>query len=172
MELPRLKIRNIKISLILQDDLQNQINKRIVKHGNAVLTFYPSSKRLINVTKLERLEQLYKIKSEVESLYNVKVEKLRVDAIMLSRKVENRRFSEKKILKTMEKYHHLFRRDYEQELFHSPWFKSTSGRNGSFNIFTNGSATIMGAKSVEDIKVIEEMLDEVFCKDNEINNLT
>ena len=97
-------------------------------------------------------------------MFNVKVKKLKIDAIMLSRRVMNKRFSLKKMLKTLEKYKDLFKCDYHPELFHSPWFKSRDGKHGSFNVFTTGSSTVMGVKCVEDIKLIEKILDETFSE--------
>ena len=158
MELARLEIKNIKISLILHEELKDLPNQKIIKHNNAVITFYPSNKRIINVTKLKTLNELYQIQNEIQSLFNVKVKKLKIDAIMLSRRVMNKRFSLKKMLKTLEKYKDLFKCDYHPELFHSPWFKSRDGKHGSFNVFTTGSSTVMGVKCVEPPKISTYMI--------------
>ena len=168
MNLPRLQIRNIKVSLILEDDCPD---RGIFRHDNAVITIYPANKKLINVTKIKTLDELYSIESDIEKMYKVKIKQTRIDAIMLSRKVKNKRFSEQKYLKTLKKYQHIYKMDYNHESFHSPWFKSNDGR-GSFNLFSTGSCTAMGIKSVNDIMLIEKILNEAFCETNEIKKVT
>lgn len=164
MNLPRLEIRNIKVSCFLDEDFPEP---GIYEGNNGIMTIYDSDKRLINITGIKTLNHLYTMESNIQKVFNVKIKKTKIDAIMLSRRVRNKRFSERKYLKVIEKYEHIFKRDYNHEMFHSPWFKS-NGRRGSFNVFSTGSCTVMGVKSVSDIKLIEEILDEAFCEENEI----
>ena len=140
---------------------KSQINE----YKNAIITIYPHSKKLINVTNLKTIEELYRIEKFVKNFYKVIPKAVRIDSIMLSRQVKDKQFSHEKILETLEKYKNIYKRDYEPELFHAPWFKS-SGKHGSFNLFTTGSCTVMGAKSIEDIKLIEKILDEAFCDEH------
>ena len=168
--LPRLEIRNIKVSLLLKDDCQNTGIFRLNNTG-AILTIYPTSKRLINVTNIKHLDHLYQLGSDIQEMYDVTIQETRIDAIMASRKVtEDRRFSEKKYLEIFKKpkYSKVYRMDYNPESFHAPTFHALKKGGGFFNIFSNGSCTVMGVKDVERIKLIEEMLDEAFCKKHEI----
>ena len=170
LNLPRLEIRNIKVSLILADDFQNTGIFRLNNTG-AILTIYHTSKRLINVTNIKDLEHLYQLKRDIQEMYDVKIEQTRIDSVMLSRKVKgDRRFSEKKYLPIFNqpKYSKVYKMDYNPESFHAPTFRSIKKGGGFFNIFSNGSCTVMGVKDVEYIMLIEEMLDKAFCKKHEI----
>ena len=168
-QLPRLQIRNIKVSLIIEPPLGSEnLTGKIFNHKGAVITIYPNNKSLINVTKLKTIEELYNIEREIEALYNVRIKESRIDAIMLSRKVKNKRYSEKKYLETLANYKHLYKLDYNHESFHAPWLKSLKPGGGSFNIFSTGSCTVLGVKSIKYIALIEKILNEVFCTENEI----
>ena len=162
MNLPRLEIRNIKISVLLKEDLKTS-HPKISQHGNSIFTIYPNSKRLINVTNLKHIQELENITNVIEYQFSVKVEKMRIDSIMLSRKVKNKMFSFSKTLKIITGKDFKF--DNDCELFHAPWIKS---KYGSFNLFACGSVTVMGVRSIDDLKKIEAFLDKVYCIENEI----
>ena len=154
---------------MLEDKLIIEKKKvQIIEYDNSIITIYPHTKKLINVTNLKNLGNLYEIEDFVKKVFKVKPKSIRIDSIMLSRKIKNKRFSLGKVLKTLEKYKDIYTRNYEPELFHAPWFKSNG--HGSFNLFSTGSCTVMGVKSINDIKLIEKILDEAFCKEHEIIN--
>ena len=165
MYLPRLEIRNIKISIFIKDKL-NMSLPRITEYENMIFTIYPHSRKLINVTNLKSIKQLEDIKKVISSQFNVRVDIVRIDSMMLSRKVENRLFSFKETLKSITNQD--FKTDNDQELFHAPWVKS---KYGSFNLFSNGSVTCMGVKSLEGLLKIESFLNMIYCEENEIKSL-
>ena len=171
--LPRLKIKNIKVSLLLKDDFPNTGIFKLKTTG-AILTIYPTSKRLINVTNIKHLKHLYQLKSVIQKMYDVTIKKTRIDAIMLSRQVKGRRFSEKKYLEIFKKpeFSEVYKMDYNPERFHAPQFHSRVDGGGFFNIFSTGSCTVMGVKEVMYVKLIEQMLDKAFCKKHEIKEIT
>ena len=166
MNLPRLKIRNIKVSVFLSEDLKS-FHPQISEYQDYVFTIYPYSKRLINVTKLKSVDQLKNISNVIKVRYNVSVVKVKIDSIMLSRKVKGKMFSFQKTLLRISNQD--FKIDNDRELFHAPWVKS---KYGSFNLFSCGSVTCMGVKCLEDIKMIEIFLDKIYCKENVIKEFT
>ena len=171
--LPRLKIKNIKVSLILTDDFPNTGIFKLETTG-AILTIYHTSKRLINVTNIKDLTHLYQLKSVIQQMYDVTIKETRIDAIMLSRQVKGRRFSEKKYLEIFKKpkYSKVYKMHYNPERFHAPQFHSRVDGGGFFNIFSTGSCTVMGVKKVMYVQLIEQMLDKAFCKKHEIKEIT
>lgn len=172
-DLPRLKIKNIKVSLILTDDFPNTGIFKLETTG-AILTIYHTSKRLINVTNIKHLRHLYQLASDIQEMYDVTIKETRIDAIMLSRKVVGRRFSEKKYLEIFKKpeYSEVYKMDYNPERFHAPQFHSRVYGGGFFNIFSTGSCTVMGVKKLMYVQLIEQMLDKAFCKKHEIKEIT
>ena len=65
-QLPRLQIRNIKVSLTIEPPLGSEnLTGKIFNHKGAVITIYPNNKSLINVTKLKTIEELYNIEREI-----------------------------------------------------------------------------------------------------------
>ena len=103
-KLARLSIKNIKISILLEDKLIIEKKKvQIIEYDNSIITIYPHTKKLINVTNLKNLGNLYEIEDFVKKVFKVKPKSIRIDSIMLSRKIKNKRFSLGKVLKTLEK---------------------------------------------------------------------
>ena len=164
--LPQLKIRNIKVSVILEQDLDLDTSfSSISKYDNLILTVYPNKRNLVNVTKIQSIDQLMKLDKIISSKFNNQCKKVRIDSIMLSRKVKNRQFSLKKMLETCRQHQADFKLDFNVESFHAPWIKSNFG---SFNLFISGSSTVMGCRKLSDIDKIQEFLAKVYCKENEI----
>ena len=130
-DLPQLKIQNIKVSVTLEQDLNLDFSSNISKHDNLILTVYPNKRNLVNVTKIKTVDQLMKIGDIIANKFNNQCKHVRIDSIMLSRKVKDRLFSLKKMLKTCSEDRD-FKLDFNVESFHAPWIKS---RFGSFNLF-------------------------------------
>ena len=165
LDLPRLQIRNIKVSVLLEQDLNpSLITSTVSHHENFVLTIYPNKRDLVNVTKLGNIDQLFKIQDIITSKFGIKCRNVKIDAMMLTRKVRNRQFSMNKILDFL-KHQNDFELSFNSELFHAPSVKS---KFGTFNLFASGSCTVMGAKTLEDIDSIEVFLNQIYCKENEI----
>lgn len=174
MQFPKLEIRNIKGSYVLEKDMNISFDDKRRKKlivgklkNNSVVTIYPNNKRLINVTGIRKGADILLLKDKIESQFNVKIKSFRIDSMMLSRKIENTRFSLRKVMQCLEshKNYKFFKLDYNPESFHSPWYKS-GGDYGSFNIFSTGSVTAMGVKTIEGIQKINEMLTDAFCEEN------
>ena len=162
MLLPRLKIRNIKSSLILENSLNIS---GIFPINSCIVTIYKNSRNLVNVTKLKSFSELYKICEILEKKFRAIIKTIRIDSIMLSRKCSNKRFSLKKMLEVCKRFQNELRLNFNVELFHAPWISS---QFGSFNLFTTGSVTVLGVKKVEHISIIQNFLDKVYSFENEI----
>ena len=67
-EHPKLKIRNIKISLHLKFPITIP-KKRIYLLDKCVVTIYPKNDKLINVTKINSVRQIFKVMNEIEVKY-------------------------------------------------------------------------------------------------------
>ena len=85
-KLKPLEIRNIKISVILKEDIKMKL-PLISKEQNFVITIYPNSRRLINITKLKSVKDIYTISKLIVERFNVKIDKVRIDSIFLGRKI-------------------------------------------------------------------------------------
>lgn len=164
-KLKPLEIRNIKISVILKEDIKMEL-PLISKEQNFVITIYPNSRRLINITKLKSVKDIYTISKLIVERFNVKIDKVRIDSIFLGRKIIGRKFSTEKMIQSCKNHGNgIFKLNFDVELFHAPFIRS---KFGSFNMFGSGSVTCMGVRSVNDIKQIESFLSIVYCKENEI----
>ena len=103
--LPKLEIRNIKISIILKSKT-NFFG--IFEIDKAIVTIYENTRHLINVTKLKGKQEIHDITLLISEYFNFEsdnIECVRIDSIMLSRKVKDRKFSMKRMLKVC----HIFK---------------------------------------------------------------
>ena len=98
-KLKPLEIRNIKISVILKEDIKMEL-PLISKEQNFVITIYPNSRRLINITKLKSVKDIYTISKLIVERFNVKIDKVRIDSIFLGRKIIGRKFSTEKMIQS------------------------------------------------------------------------
>ena len=97
-KLKPLEIRNIKISVILKEDIKMKL-PLISKEQNFVITIYPNSRRLINITKLKSVKDIYTISKLIVERFNVKIDKVRIDSIFLGRKIVTAPVCRKKLFK-------------------------------------------------------------------------
>ena len=167
--LPELTVKNIKASLLLSEAIENIPKENIFTYRNIIVTIYKHTPTLVNVTKVRNYEELLKISFKIQKKFQTRIQKIRIDSIMMSRRVFGKRYAEKKYLNVLKKYRHIYRHEFFPELFHGSWFKAVQDRRaGSFNIFSTGSCCVMGVKAKKYIILIKKILAEAFCPENEI----
>ena len=87
MQFPKLEIRNIKGSYVLEKDMNISFDDKRRKKlivgklkNNSVVTIYPNNKRLINVTGIRKGADILLLKDKIESQFNVKIKSFRIDS--------------------------------------------------------------------------------------------
>ena len=80
-----MSIRNIKASFILKDKIDTPSKNRLFKQGNVIYTIYPHFRNLINATGIKSFQQLEIAKKTIESKFEKRVVKVRIDNIFFSK---------------------------------------------------------------------------------------
>ena len=183
LSLPRLELRNIKARLFLNTPLKsfsledihfieqtgasfrNKNQHQIITLENfAVFTVYKYSRHFINVTGLKSQLALDNLPNVVLNIFKANVIQIQIENMTFSRKVKNMTFSSNKMLKLISKQDSkIFHFDNTLENFHAPWIHS---KYGSFNLFTTGSVTLVGLKTLDNLKKIEDYLDCIYCPES------
>ena len=136
-------IKNIKASFILKDKVDTPSKNRIFKQDNVIYTIYPHFQNLINVTGIKSFQQLEKAKKIIESKFEKRVVKVRIDSIFFSKK-NYKNVDMPKVYKFMQNSQ-LFHADYNTELFAGMFLKPKTSDYPTILFFRTGSYTMMGA---------------------------
>ena len=153
----KLKIVNIKISCFFDCELLPQVVKQ---ENGLVFTVYKHSKMHMNISGIKSVNELYKFQQIL------KCNKFRIDNIMFARKCKQNYNMQKLYKRIKLLYGHKYNIQYDQENqitkgihvrpIHKPGF--------SLLIFHTGSCTVMGAKCIQDQRVCEQMLNDIFVE--------
>ena len=82
-----MKLKNIKVSFIFENDVVKNQKKQIIwKNGNFTFTIYKYNQKLINVTGLKSVMDIEQQKNVIEELFQQKVVKERIDNTFFSKK--------------------------------------------------------------------------------------
>ena len=141
---PKLKIRNIKASFFINKSIPLNTKMLIFNPvGSLKITIYRHSPKLINVTGISSRKTLKLVKDFLKRLFQCKITKQRIDAIMLNykskkhMKINLNKLS--KICLSLNLSDMIL--DYNCERFNAPFLKSSSGK-GTFLLFSSGSVQI------------------------------
>ena len=146
-----MSIRNIKASFVLKDKVDTPSKNRIFKQDNVIYTIYPHFRNLINATGIKSFQQLEKAKKIIESKFEKRVVKVRIDSIFFSKKnYEN--VDMPKVYKFMQN-NPMFHVDYNIELFAGMYLHPKTSEYPTILFFRTGSCTMMGAMKKD--KLIE-----------------
>ena len=122
----------------------------------------------INGTGIRKYAEIDVLKSIIEDRYQCQVTSVKIDAIMLSRKLRLRRqFTIPQLLERCQDFNLTHRVDYNPELFSGIYLLARVKPRPSYNLFVTGSATVMGAKSLGDIYEAQDTLDYLYAMHEE-----
>lgn len=165
---PRLKIYNIKLSLVYNELAPPQVapSPGVYKFHPFCATIYQSCKRrLINVTGVKQLQQIELIKKKIEREFNLTVSHVRIDNIFLARRCFLN-FDIERLITTCEilfKPTHFI--IYDILLFRGIYVIPRRKELPSFIVFRTGSFTVM-LKQICDIERVEEDLKKIYTVEN------
>ena len=151
-----LKIVNIKVSCFFNEEMIPQV----VKENGKVFTVYRHSKKLMNISGIKCVNELYKYQ------YSLKCHTFRIDNIMFARKC-NLIYNMHKLCKRIKAmYGHKFNIHYDQELQSAKGIYIIPKQKPGFSLvcYRTGSSTIMGAKHLNSKRDCEEMLKNIYNK--------
>ena len=91
MQFPKLEIRNIKGSYVLEKDMNISFDDKRRKKlivgklkNNSVVTIYPNNKRLINVTGTRKGADILLLKDKIELQFNVKIKSFWISLLQVN----------------------------------------------------------------------------------------
>ena len=166
--LPKLLVRNIKVSLFITKSLFINQKIKIIQFpkqnlGSIKITIYQHSPKLLNITGLNSFKSLKIIKQFIKNIYSCKIRKCRIDSIMLNYKAAVHKRINLNKLATICKDIPDYILDFTPEIFNAPFLKSKSQR-GTMLLFSTGSVQIMGCKDRRYIKTNQELVNRIFTK--------
>ena len=138
-----MSIRNIKASFILKDKVDTPSKNRIFKQDNVIYTIYPHFRNLINATGIKSFQQLEIAKKTIESKFEKRVVKVRIDNIFFSKR-NYKNVDMTKVYNFMQN-NPMFHVDYNIELFAGMFLKPKTSEYPTILFFRTGSYTMMGA---------------------------
>ena len=151
-----MKVNNIKFSMISNKSLcEHQLKKNekyIIPFGKVKITVYGHSPLLINVTGCKSMQEVKRCQNCIEIAYNVQCTNLKIDNIFYS-------YKDFKNIDMSALYYHVrdkvkekFMIDYNVELFPGLYMKTKCKGEPTLILFRTGSYTIMGCKSINQVK--------------------
>ena len=151
--------RGVKFNFKLSNFLfQNQ------QINTIVITIYGHSPLLLNVTGIERMEEVNIVRDLLEKLYYVKCLNVRIDNIFVSHKDDLNLDMSKMYYFLRDRYKII---DYNVEIFNALYIK----RKGYplISLFRTGSYQIMGGKTYEQIVDIKNFIKKLIAMFNKKN---
>ena len=165
--LPKLSVRNIKVSLFITRVIDINTKIQIIKFGEQLpsvkITIYKHSPKLLNITGLNSFKMLETIKKFIKYLFSCKIVKCRVDSIMLNYKSQTHKKINLNKLADICKDIPDYTLDFNCQIFNAPFLKSKSQR-GTMLLFSTGSVQIMGCRKRAYIKANQRLVNTIFSK--------
>ena len=153
-----MKLNNIKVSFIFENNVVKDQNKLIIwKNGNFTFTIYKHNRKLVNVTGLKSAEEIEQQKKLIEEMFQQKVKKERIDNTFFSKK-DFTNIDMPSLYKHLKENKDYFV-SYNIELFPGMYLHPKDKQYPTMILFRTGSYTMMGGKS---LKIVYEC--EIFLK--------
>ena len=164
-------LRNIKATLFLAEPLferEKSTRKMKVKISKASVIAYYHTPSQLNITGVKSFQELRTCKRIIETKFNTKIIKTKIDCCFFSHKERNC-FN----IDLSEAYYFLrdskvFFVSFEPEIFAGLVLKPYDKFFPTVLLFRTGSYTVMGGKSVGIIKKTEEEVVKIIKKFNKI----
>ena len=126
--------------------------KYIIPFGNVKITIYWHSPLLINVTGSKSMQDVKCTKKFIETAFNVQCKNLNIDNIFYSYKDHKNINMSALYYHVSDKFKEKFVIDYNVELFPGLYMKTKCKGEPTLILFHTGSYTIMGCKSINQVK--------------------
>ena len=154
-----MKLKNIKVRFIFENDLVKKPNKQIIwKNEKLSFSIYKDATKFINVTGLKSLQEIEEQKLAMEELFKQKIVTVKIDNVFFSKK-DNKNLDMCLLYNYLKENKNYFC-NYNIELFAGMYLHPTNKLYPTILLFRTGSYTLMGGKS---LKYIHE--SEHFVKD-------
>ena len=154
-----MKLKNIKVRFIFENDLVKKPNKQIIwKNEKLSFSIYKDATKFINVTGLKSLQEVEQQKLAMEELFKQKIVTVKIDNVFFSKK-DNKNLDMCLLYNYLKENKNYFC-NYNIELFAGMYLHPTNKLYPTIFLFRTGSYTLMGGKS---LKYIHE--SEHFVKD-------
>ena len=161
-----MELKNLKASFIFSKDLINKeshsIKKDIFKIDNATFTIYKHTPTLVNVTGIRSLDELKKCIKIIEKKYNQSTIKVRIDNTFFSKK-NLKNIDLERVYTHMKKFRG-YNVNFNRELFPGMYMIPKPRTYPTILLFTTGSYTLMGGKSLDAIfeseKFVKSLIDK------------
>ena len=154
-----MKLKNIKVRFIFENDLVKKPNKQIIwKNEKLSFSIYKDSTKFINLTGLKSLQEVEQQKLAMEELFKQKIVTVKIDNVFFSKK-DNKNLDMCLLYNYLKENKNYFC-NYNIELFAGMYLHPTNKLYPTILLFRTGSYTLMGGKS---LKYIHE--SEHFVKD-------
>lgn len=154
-----MKLKNIKVRFIFENDLVKKPNKQIIwKNEKLSFSIYKDATKFINVTGLKSLQEVEQQKLAMEELFKQKIVTVKIDNVFFSKK-DNKNLDMCLLYNYLKENKNYFC-NYNIELFAGMYLHPTNKLYPTILLFRTGSYTLMGGKS---LKYIHE--SEHFVKD-------
>ena len=146
--------------ILKQKLMRSKKYKFVIK--NKIIIVYGHSPYLLNVTGLKSKKDIDEIICDIESLYDVKCNKVKLDNIFYSHK-------DRKTISLWHLYYFLrgyspdgYLVDYNVESFPGMFLKTKSKQLPTIILFTTGSFSIIGGKSFESVKIAKSFVNKLY----------
>lgn len=154
-----MKLRNLKVSLYSSEPVFNRIQNDQKLHFNfdrAKLIIYKHSPSLLNLTGLRSFEELNTIKRLVETKFNIKIIKIKIDCCFFSHKQSSGYNIDLGAIYNELKNSKVYFVSYEAEIFAGLTMKPRNDKTfPSVLLFRTGSFTVIGGRSGRILKQVE-----------------
>ena len=151
-----MKVNNIKYTMISNKTIcEHQLKKNekyIIPFGKVKITVYGHSPLLINVTGCKSMQEVKRYQNCIETAFNVQCRNLKIDNIFYSYKDHKNIDMSALYYHVRDEFKERFAIDYNIELFPGLYMKTKSKAEPTIILFRTGSYTIMGCKSINQVK--------------------
>ena len=155
-----MKLKNIKVRFIFENDLVKKPNKQIIwKNEKLSFSIYKDATKFINVTGLKSLQEIEQQKLAMEELFKQKIVTVKIDNVFFSKK-DNKNLDMCLLYNYLKENKNYFC-NYNIELFAGMYLHPTNKLYPTILLFRTGSYTLMGGKSLKYIHESEHLVKDL-----------